>query len=81
MLLQAVWVIGRSTGGRPTLAHALVDGTASITRCNRDARHWSRRFVPDSVMRWLDAGEDASMCCLTCKRVVAADQIRASRAA
>jgi hypothetical protein len=76
MLLRAVWVIGRGVRGNATLAHALVDGTASETLCRVEVTDWSRSFVPDQLMRYLD-----HMKCKRCSASVAAQQVRASRAA
>jgi hypothetical protein len=80
MQLTAIWVLGRNAAGRPTLPHALVDGTASVTRCGLDLEQlgWSRRFIPDQVFRWLARGDD---CCLSCKKALATIAIAHSRAA
>jgi hypothetical protein len=44
MPLKRVYVIARNAGGRPTLQHKLVDGTASVTECGTDVSSWSRAY-------------------------------------
>lgn len=78
MLLRAIWVMGRNAAGKATLAHALIDGTASLTRCRVDVSGWSRSFVPDRVMGFLNKGD---LCCRTCRKILAIEEIAHSRAA
>lgn len=44
-----VYVVARNNGGRPTLQHALVDGTAGITKCGTVMDGWSRSFQKQPI--------------------------------
>lgn len=44
MPLKNCYVIARNAGGRPTLQHKLVDGSASETKCGYNMDGWSRSF-------------------------------------
>lgn len=53
MPLKGVYVIARNAGGRPTLQHKLVDGTASVTCCGREMTGWSRHYSPKPIPQLL----------------------------